>query len=141
MACYAADHARTPRIDELARRGVRFTRAFTGALCGPSRALIMSGRYAFRTGTTNQDATSEIFPSELVLPWLFEQAGYASSYIGNWGKLQGTPVEAGFKDSMYFKGSGLYGNPEGECERYFFNSKEKKLDEGEYMPDLLPAHR
>jgi arylsulfatase A len=140
VACYGADHARTPRIDELARQGIKFTRAFTGALCGPSRALIMSGRYAFRTGATNQDATSEIAPSELVLPWLFKRAGYVSSYIGKWGQLPGTPLEAGFTDSMYFKGSGVYWNPKGERERYFTNGVEKKLDEGEYLPDLLQAH-
>lgn len=38
------DNYKSPNIDKLASTGIRFTHAYTGALCGPSRALIMSGR-------------------------------------------------------------------------------------------------
>ena len=59
MSCYGADTCKTPNVDELARGGIRFDRAFTAPLCGPSRALILTGRYAFRTGATNQDAVRD----------------------------------------------------------------------------------
>ena len=55
VSCYGADNRKTPNIDQLAARGMRFTHAYTAPLCGPSRACIMTGRYAFRTGATNQD--------------------------------------------------------------------------------------
>ena len=38
VSCYGSDNYKTPNIDKLASSGTRFTRAFTGALCGPSRA-------------------------------------------------------------------------------------------------------
>jgi len=56
VGCYGSDHYKTPHLDELAATGIRFTRAFTASLCGPSRALIQTGRYAFRNGSSNQDA-------------------------------------------------------------------------------------
>ena len=60
VSCYGADNYKTPNIDQLAEGGIRFTHGYTGPLCGPSRALIMTGRYAFRTGATNQDATGRM---------------------------------------------------------------------------------
>ncbi|MBL9133457.1 MAG: sulfatase-like hydrolase/transferase [Verrucomicrobiaceae bacterium] len=60
VGCYGSDRYKTPHIDKLATEGVRFTQCFTAALCGPSRALIMSGRDAFRNGATNQDACTNL---------------------------------------------------------------------------------
>lgn len=82
LSCYGSDNCKTPNIDKLAATGTRYTRAFTAALCGPSRAMIMSGRYAFRNGSTNQDACMRMDPSEIILPKVFKSAGYATSAIG-----------------------------------------------------------
>ena len=48
LGCNGSDRYKTPNIDALAKAGVRFTRFYTVPLCGPSRALILTGRYAFR---------------------------------------------------------------------------------------------
>src|SRR5262245_8203164 len=40
----------TPTVDSLAQSGMRFENCFSAPLCGPTRALLMTGRYAFRTG-------------------------------------------------------------------------------------------
>ncbi|MBJ7390872.1 MAG: sulfatase-like hydrolase/transferase, partial [Chthoniobacterales bacterium] len=48
ISCYGGDKFQTPEIDKLAAEGTRFTRAYAAPLCGPSRAMIMTGRYAFR---------------------------------------------------------------------------------------------
>ena len=45
-----ADHYKTPNIDSLAKTGIRFNHFYTAPLCGPSRALILTGRYAFQIG-------------------------------------------------------------------------------------------
>jgi arylsulfatase A len=137
VGCYGSDRYKTPHIDKLAKEGVRFTQCFTAALCGPSRALIMSGRYAFRNGATNQDACTNLDPNEIVLPRLFKAAGYATACIGKWGQLPGEPGDHGFDDWLRFNGSGVYRNVPGDKpERYSLNGDDKKLDEGEYMPDM-----
>src|SRR5947199_10123335 len=50
VSCYGADKHKTPNIDKLAESGTRFETCYAAPLCGPSRCLLMSGRYAFRTG-------------------------------------------------------------------------------------------
>ena len=50
VSCYGADSHKTPHIDALAASGIRFTTCYAVPLCGPSRCLLMTGRYAFRTG-------------------------------------------------------------------------------------------
>src|SRR6202046_3730915 len=55
VSCYGADKHQTPKIDALAASGTRFQTCYAAPLCGPSRCLLMTGRYAFRTGgLTNQ---------------------------------------------------------------------------------------
>jgi arylsulfatase A len=141
VGCYGADHDKTPCIDKLAASGTRFTHCYTAALCGPSRALIMSGRYAFRNGATNQDACTRLDPREIVLPRLFKTAGYATACIGKWGQLPGEPGDHGFDDWLRFNGSGVYRNAkDARPERYSVNGTEKKLRDDEYMPDLCQQH-
>src|ERR1700692_4388953 len=52
VACYGSDKykTQTPNIDALAKTGTRFETCYAAPLCGPSRCLLMTGRYAFRTG-------------------------------------------------------------------------------------------
>jgi len=138
VGCYGSDRYKTPNIDKLAATGIRFTQGFTAALCGPSRALIMSGRYAFRNGSTNQDACMVMPISELQLGQTFKTAGYKSSFIGKWGQIPGEPDEAGFDDYLRFKGSGVYFNKQPDKpEQYRVNRKELKLGNKEYMPDIM----
>lgn len=138
LSCYGSDNYKSPHIDKLAATGTRFTQSFTGALCGPSRALIMTGRYAFRNGSSNQDACMVMPNSELQLGRVFKSAGYATSFIGKWGQLPGDPDAAGFDDYLRFKGSGVYWNkPDARPEAYRVNGKELKLGNKEYMPDLM----
>ena len=82
VGCYGSDHYKTPHIDKLATEGTRFTHCYTAALCGPSRAMIMSGRYAFRNGSSNQDACQVMPNKELQLARVFKSAGYRTACIG-----------------------------------------------------------
>lgn len=138
LSCYGSDQFRTPNLDRLAASGVRFTNGYTSPLCGPSRALLMTGRYAFRTGATNQDATGEMKPEkETFLPKILKPAGYVSTCIGKWGQLPLGPSEFGFDEHLQFRGSGTYWNTQRNGKTYRLNGAEKTLGDKEYLPDLM----
>ena len=86
IGCYGSDRYKTPHIDALAKSGIRFESCYAAPLCGPSRCLVNTGRYAFRTGgLTNmswnreggQGAKSK---DEVPLAELLKQAGYATHF-------------------------------------------------------------
>ena len=140
VGCYGADHAKTPNIDALAKGGTRFTRAYTAPLCGPSRALILTGRYAFRTGAVNQDQTGDMSPErETFLPKILKPAGYVTACIGKWGQLPLGPAQFGFDESLRFQGSGVYWSSQKKNTSYEVNGQKRSLRDGEYMPDLMHA--
>ncbi len=141
VSCYGADNYKTPNIDRLADKGIRFNHAYTAPLCGPSRAMIMTGRYAFRTGATNQDACGLLKPeTEIMIPSILKSAGYITSCVGKWGQLALGPKEFGFDDYLKFKGSGVYISTDEKQVRYTVNGKDHVLGKNEYMPDLMHDH-
>jgi len=141
VGCYGADNYQTPQIDALAAGGIRFTHGYTVSLCGPSRAQILTGRYGFRTGGTNQDAVGRFTPAEQkLIPATLKSAGYASSMIGKWSQFPLTPADFGFDDYLQYKGSGIYWNTQAKGKTYVVNGETKDLPDGEYMPDLMHRH-
>ncbi len=141
VGAYGADNYKTPHIDALAQGGTRYTRGYTVPLCGPSRAMMLSGRYPFRTGATSQDATGDVFShTEQLTPKVLKSAGYVSSMIGKWGQLPLTAGEFGFDDYLQFKGSGVYWNTQAKGKEYLVNGKTLPLRDKEYMPDLMHKH-
>jgi arylsulfatase A len=138
VGCYGADHAQTPNIDQLARGGIRFTHAYTAPLCGPSRAAIMTGRYAFRTGATNQDRTGLMKPStETMMPKVLKPAGYVTASVGKWGQLPLGPADFGFDEYLQFRGSGVYWNTQPNGRNYVVNGEKRTLRDKEYLPDQM----
>jgi iduronate 2-sulfatase len=84
LSCYGDRAARTPHMDALAARGVRFDRAYTQfALCNPSRSSFLTGCYPERTRV--YDLTTPFrtaVPDAVTLPQVFSQAGYRTGRIG-----------------------------------------------------------
>ena len=141
IACSGADNYKTPNIDALARGGINFKRAYAEPLCGPSRATILTGRYVFRTGSTNQDSTGRFKPTqETMMPVVLKSAGYVTSSIGKWGQLPLGPAEFGFDDYLKFEGSGTYWNTQANGKTYQVNGKAVPLRDKEYLPDMMHAH-
>ncbi|MFM6174169.1 MAG: sulfatase-like hydrolase/transferase [Sphaerospermopsis kisseleviana] len=138
LSCYGGDKYKTPRLDKLAADGTRFTRAYGAPLCGPSRAMIMTGRYAFRTGATNQDRVAKIKPEdEIMMPKLLKTAGYATASIGKWSQFGLTPADFGFDTYLTYKGSGIYWNTQPKGKEYLLNGETVALKDKEYMPDVM----
>ncbi|GEP45901.1 sulfatase family protein [Brevifollis gellanilyticus] len=108
LGCYGAKDIRTPHLDRMAAEGTRFTDfSVTSALCTPSRAALMTGKYPGRvglaTGVLRPDAQTGLANSETTLAEVFKKAGHATGCIGKWhlGFVKGMrPMDQGF-DSYY----------------------------------------
>ncbi|GGT02320.1 MULTISPECIES: sulfatase family protein [Streptomyces] len=89
LSSYGAPHIRTPNLDRLAARGVRFTDAYSGsATCSPTRFSLYTGRHPGRTrgGLAEPigNRTQGLEPGHPTLASLLKKAGYATALIGKW---------------------------------------------------------
>ena len=77
----------TPRIDKLAGEGMRLLNFNVEAQCTPSRAALMTGRYAIRTGNGSVPlsvADYGLTQWEYTMPEMLSDAGYATAMFGKW---------------------------------------------------------
>lgn len=101
---------RTPRIDRLAEEGAKLTQFNTPtAFCAPTRASLLTGRYPFRCGMTQNPAPDggpaadalALPAREVTLAQVLKSAGYATGMLGKWhlGHKPGTlPTDRGFDE-------------------------------------------
>ena len=84
LACYGHPLAKTPHLDALAARGVRFDRAYCQeAICSPSRASLMTGMRPNSLGVVeNVTYFRDVKPDVVTLPQHFRQFGYETVYVG-----------------------------------------------------------
>lgn len=84
LGCYGDPLAKTPNIDRLAGRGVRFDLAYCSfPLCGPSRNSLLTGLYPNSTGIlANGQIFRQTIPSQPSMPQAFRQAGYFAARVG-----------------------------------------------------------
>jgi len=94
LGCYGSAKNRTPRIDAMAKEGMRFTSFLSSSpVCTPSRASLLTGCYARRVGM-HEDFTGHwvliprsrrgMHADEWTLPEILKAKGYATACIGKW---------------------------------------------------------
>jgi N-acetylglucosamine-6-sulfatase len=98
----------TPQMDRMAREGAHFPNAFvTTALCSPSRASVLTGKYAHKHRII--DNNTPIPPGTVLFSQYLQKAGYATAFIGKWhmGGESDAP-QPGFDRWVSFRGQGTY---------------------------------
>ncbi len=125
LSCYGGKRVATPRVDQLAQAGTRFTQYYAGApICSPSRAALLTGQYpgkwritSFlhdRAGNKECGQVDFLDPKAPTLARAFKAAGYATGHFGKWHLGGGRDVH----DAPHFAAyaidehAGTYESPE-----------------------------
>ncbi len=110
LGCYGHVKIKTPNLDRMASEGARFTQFNCPApFCAPTRAALMTGRYPFRCGMTQNPAPDggpeadalHLPEKETTLAQVLKSAGYATAMVGKWhlGHKAGfLPTDRGFDE-------------------------------------------
>jgi arylsulfatase A len=169
LACYGNSRHRTPHLDRLAREGMLFRTCYSTPICSPSRVMLMTGRYGFRTGWYNftrrpgsptyKNSTYDLGTAEVTFADLLKGAGYATALSGKWQLTGAVPTlvhDCGFDDYMIWAykhnlppgivHTGAWENVERQTtERYWhpsilLNGTYRPTQKSDYGPDLFTDH-
>jgi arylsulfatase A-like enzyme len=135
--CYGGE-LETPSIDSLARDGLRFTQFYNNAICGPTRASLLTGLYCQQVGHRG-DRWNEAkdFSKCVTIGEVLQQAGYHTVMVGKW-QGRDSALDRGFDrfygpmcqaKISYF--NEVQGNP------YYLDRKRIELPSDFYLTDAL----
>ncbi len=146
LGCFGSKQIRTPGIDRLAQEGVRLTDFYgNGAVCSPSRAALMTGRYPQRAGFEWAIGYGErgrgLAGSETSVARMMHGAGYRTALFGKWHlgyDDRFSPIVHGFDEFFGFLAADLdyYGHKEATGEPGLFEGT-KLVDRPGYLTDLI----
>jgi arylsulfatase A-like enzyme len=152
--CYGAKDIKTPHLDQLAAKGIRFTSAYAHTVCCPSRAALLTGRHPQRGGvntwtscTPKDEVGRKLNQNEITIAEHLKENGYSTGLIGKWhlGAQEGYgPLEQGFDYFFGFRGGFIdyyshnflhagWGRP--QFHDLYRNNTEVHED-GKYFPDM-----
>jgi arylsulfatase A len=112
LSCYGSPETNTPNLDQIASQGIRFTDFYAAcAVCSPSRAATLTGRFSVRAGVYSWIAPSHrmrLRTEETTIAELLKAEGYSTAHIGKWhlgynlrtGSGGPTPADHGFDQWM-----------------------------------------
>jgi arylsulfatase A-like enzyme len=94
-------YIKTPRIDQMAREGMRFTNALAGSpVCAPLRCNLMTGKHSGHASVRANDGGTPLREGEETIASMLKQKGYATGGFGKWGcggrDSTGVPEKHGF---------------------------------------------
>lgn len=126
MSAYSDDLIKTPNLDRIAKEGIQFDNAFvTNSLCGPSRAVFLTGKYSHINGfRANFDKFNGDQPT---LPKYLKTAGYYTAIVGKWHLVS---IPQGFDEYSIMIDQGEYYSPR------FFDGKDTVSVKG-YATDII----
>ncbi len=147
VGCYGRPDIRTPHIDGIAARGVRFLQAYANsAVCSATRTALITGRYQYRLPVGLEEPISlgrdvGLPPEHPTLPSLLKKIGYETALLGKWhlGKLPHYgPLLSGYDHFWGYRGGAV------DYYRHFGTDGKDDLWDGDtpvqqagYMTELL----
>ncbi len=147
LSCYGRRDFATPRIDRLAREGVRFTQAYANSpVCSATRVALMTGRYQYRLRAGLDEPLRDgsgigLPPEHPSLPSLLRAAGYRTALVGKWhlGALpQFGPLQSGYETFFGFRGGAIdYYTHVGTANEKDLWDGDVRVDQAGYLTDLL----
>jgi arylsulfatase A-like enzyme len=127
---------KTPRIDSLAHDGVRLDRYFVQPACAPTRAELLTGRYALRSGVGGVSSGNErIEAGEKTIADCFKAAGYAPGIFGKWhngAQWPYVPAARGFDEVRCF----MHGQGETYFNEVFEDENGHKVKSKGYIDEV-----
>jgi len=151
LSCYGQKKFNTPNIDQLAKKGMLFTRHYAGCtVCAPSRSSLMTGLHTGHTpirGNKGWDPEGQypIPTNTFTIAEMLKQAGYTTGAFGKWGLgfigTEGDPNKQGFDEFFGFNCQSLAHN---YFPAYLWDNDQKVILKGntgdqlkEYAPKLI----
>lgn len=125
FGCFGSTTHKTPRMDELAAQGTKYTSFYAQNVCGPSRSALLTGRYPVRSGGWGMPA------DEITWAELLKTVGYQTAAIGKWDVSDRRaihprmPLQQGF--DYYFGALGA--NDNGKIHYHENNDKHSSSDD------------
>jgi arylsulfatase A-like enzyme len=147
VGCYGRPDIKTPNIDRIAARGVRFLQGYANsAVCSATRTALITGRYQYRLRVGLEEPlggnTVGLPPEQPTLPSLLRKAGYSTTLIGKWhlGQLPNFgPLQSGYEHFYGFRGGGLdyYRHTPGPGPNEDLWDDDMPVHQAGYLTDLL----
>ena len=151
IGCYGAELIETPRIDLLAKTGMRFTAAYSMPKCTPTRVTLLTGQYPFRHGWIGHWDVPR-WGAGCHFDWkhnttfarVLRQAGYATAAAGKW-QINDFRVDPdcmrkhGFDESCIWTGfeSGVPASAERYADPYVNTNGRSKTHKGRFGTDVF----
>ncbi|WP_197999965.1 arylsulfatase [Gimesia alba] len=140
IGCYGGE-IDTPHIDSLARDGMRFTQFYNNAICGPTRASLLTGLYCQQTGHRGDHWNEpKDFSRCVTFGEVLQQAGYRTMMVGKW-QGRDSALDRGFD---HFFGPMCQGKisyfHEVKQNPYYYDRERINLPENFYLTDALNDH-
>lgn len=148
LGVYGNRRHHTPHLDTLAREGMRFTDFHAnGALCSPTRAALLTGRYQQRSGVEsafNEKRSEGLTPRVHTLPEYLREGGYVSAIFGKWhlgSRPPFTPEYHGFNEFRgLLTGDGDYHSHVSRAGAVDWWHNGQPAPESGYTTDLVARH-
>ena len=139
VGCFGSPDIRTPRLDAMAKQGMKFTSFYAQPVCGPSRAALMTGCYPMRVAERGH--IKQVHPilheDEITLAEVLKPSGYATACFGKWDLAK--HAQTGFFMDLFPTRQGFdyfYGTPTSNDRVAHLYRNEKLIEPNSNMATL-----